>query len=272
MQVRQALRRVSRRNRRWCKTCSREIPLVVRCRHSGNRSGSAMPEGINEKVFRVIHISAQSFSARRQHARKPVDSDCYRCIWPHLPIVTQSPSSAVILPPTNLAHKDNWSGLSPLAPSLIRRVLVQESPGSAQRIVNGLARAPGAEPPTRSSARRASAGVSPFRAECGRMELSSWRQTASLRLACCSARNFDPAVSSRFNGLSRRSARNPRAEQPRDNMLNLLNAEGWNAASERHLIGAADHARRWISTLEHLRKGYTWHDQEFPRIPEEREP
>ena len=54
-------------------------------------------------------------------------------------------------------------------------------------------------------------------------------------------------------------------------MLNLLNAEGWNAASERHLLGAADHARRRISTLEHLREGYTWHDQEFPRIPEKQE-
>ena len=29
---------------------------------------------------------------------------------------------------------------------------------------------------------------------------------------CCSACNLDPPVSSRFNGLSRRSARNPRAE------------------------------------------------------------
>ena len=54
-------------------------------------------------------------------------------------------------------------------------------------------------------------------------------------------------------------------------MLNLLNAEGWNAASERHLIGAADHAHRRIWTLEHLRKGYTWDDQEFPRGPEEQE-
>ena len=58
---------------------------------------------------------------------------------------------------------------------------------------------------------------------------------------------------------------------PRDNMLNLLNAEGWNADSERQLIGAADHARRRISTLEHLRKGYTWDDREFPQCPEEQE-
>lgn len=54
-------------------------------------------------------------------------------------------------------------------------------------------------------------------------------------------------------------------------MLNLLNAEGWNAASERHLIGAADHARRRISTLEHLRKGYTWDNQEVPQGPEEQQ-
>ena len=30
---------------------------------------------------------------------------------------------------------------------------------------------------------------------------------------CCSACNFDPAVSSRFNSLSSRSAHNPRADQ-----------------------------------------------------------
>ena len=54
-------------------------------------------------------------------------------------------------------------------------------------------------------------------------------------------------------------------------MLNLLNAEGWSAASERHLIGAADHARRRILTLKHLRKGYAWDDQEIPRGPEEQE-
>ena len=54
-------------------------------------------------------------------------------------------------------------------------------------------------------------------------------------------------------------------------MLNLLNAKGWNAASERHLIGAVDHARWRISTLEHLRKEYTWDDQAFPRGPEEQE-
>ena len=59
--------------------------------------------------------------------------------------------------------------------------------------------------------------------------------------------------------------------QPRGNMLNLLNAEGWNAACEQHLIRAADHARRRISTLEHLRKGYTWDDREFPQGPEEQD-
>ncbi|MDD9994049.1 MAG: MurR/RpiR family transcriptional regulator [Rhodospirillales bacterium] len=32
-----------------------------------------------------------------------------------------------------------------------------------------------------------------------------------------------------------------------------------------------DDTRRRISTLEHLRKGYTWDDQEFPQGPEERE-
>ncbi|MDE0201054.1 MAG: hypothetical protein OXK73_01310 [Rhodospirillaceae bacterium] len=32
-----------------------------------------------------------------------------------------------------------------------------------------------------------------------------------------------------------------------------------------------DGTRRRISTLEHLRNGYTWDDQEFPQGPEERE-
>ena len=31
-----------------------------------------------------------------------------------------------------------------------------------------------------------------------------------------------------------------------------------------------DATRQRISTLEHLRKGYTWDDQEFPQGPEER--
>ena len=35
-------------------------------------------------------------------------------------------------------------------------------------------------------------------------------------------------------------------------------------------LGHATHRR--ISTLEHLRKGYTWDDREFPHHPEERGP
>ena len=38
-------------------------------------------------------------------------------------------------------------------------------------------------------------------------------QRRSVDTACCSALNSDPAVSSHFNRLPRRSARNPRAEQ-----------------------------------------------------------
>ncbi len=65
--------------------------------------------------------------------------------------------------------------LSPLAPSLIRRVLVLHSAS----LVGGYTRAPGAEPSKISSARRASVDVSPFGAACGLVVL----QTLSMKAA-----------------------------------------------------------------------------------------
>ena len=48
--------------------------------------------------------------------------------------------------------------------------------------------------------------------EAARMAPFKWVNTTLGNIKCCSACNCDPAVSHYFNSLSRRSARNPRAE------------------------------------------------------------